>query len=87
MCRVPFADRSTTPERLIQQLIVEYERFQRERLPVCSEVSGHLIETSCTIMDLKNVGVSQFWKVSSYVQQASKIGQYYYPETMGTSHD
>ena len=86
MCRVPFADRSTTPERLIQQLIVEYERFQRERLPVCSEVSGHLIETSCTIMDLKN-GVSQFWKVSSYVQQASRIGQYYYPETMGTSHD
>lgn len=34
-------------------------------------------------MDLKNVGVSQFWKVSSYVQQASRIGQYYYPETMG----
>ncbi|WFD33010.1 hypothetical protein MSPP1_004067 [Malassezia sp. CBS 17886] len=73
----------TTPERLIQQLIVEYERFQRERLPVCSAVRDTLIETSCTIMDLKNVGVSQFWRVSSYVQQASKIGQYYYPETMG----
>ncbi|WFD42864.1 hypothetical protein MPSI1_001514 [Malassezia psittaci] len=73
----------TTPERLIQQLIVEYERFQRERLPVCSEVRHELIETSCTILDLKNVGVAQFWKVSSYVQQASRIGQYYYPETMG----
>lgn len=34
-------------------------------------------------MDLKNVGVSQFWKVSTYVQQASNIGQHYYPETMG----
>ena len=34
-------------------------------------------------MDLKNVGVSQFWKVSGYVQQASNIGQHYYPETMG----
>ncbi|WFD05404.1 hypothetical protein MVES1_000734 [Malassezia vespertilionis] len=73
----------TTPERLIQQLIYEYEKFQRERLPVCSEIRHELIETSCTILDLKNVGVSQFWKVSSYVQQASKIGQYYYPETMG----
>lgn len=34
-------------------------------------------------MDLKNVGISQFWKVSTYVQQASNIGQHYYPETMG----
>ena len=74
---------STTPERLIQHLVVEYERFQRERLPVCSTQHKHLIETSCTIMDLKNVSISQFWKVSSYVQQASKIGQHYYPETMG----
>lgn len=73
----------TTPERLIQQLVVEYEKLQRERLPVCSEDHQELIETSCTIMDLKNVGIGQFWKVSSYVQQASKIGQYYYPETMG----
>lgn len=73
----------TTPERLIQQLVYEYEKCQRERLPVCSEMSNKLIETSCTIMDLKNVGIAQFWKVSSYVQQASKIGQCYYPETMG----
>ncbi|WFD17815.1 hypothetical protein MCAP1_000024 [Malassezia caprae] len=73
----------TTPERLIQQLVYEYEKCQRERLPVCSEMSNKLIETSCTIMDLKSVGVAQFWKVSSYVQQASKIGQFYYPETMG----
>ncbi len=34
-------------------------------------------------MDLKNVGISAFWKVSTYVQQASNIGQHYYPETMG----
>lgn len=73
----------TTPERLMQKLVVEYEKFQRERLPVCSTEHGQVIETSCTIMDLKNVGVSQFWKVSGYVQQASRIGQYYYPETMG----
>lgn len=74
----------TTPERQLQKLVVEYEKFQRERLPVCTRERGELVETSCTIMDLKNVGVSQFWKVSSYVQQASNIGQHYYPETMGS---
>lgn len=73
----------TTPERQLQKLVVEYEKFQRERLPVCAEEKGELVETSCTIMDLKGVGLSQFWKVSGYVQQASKIGQDYYPETMG----
>lgn len=73
----------TTPERQLQKLVVEYEKFQRERLPVCTAQKGELVETSCTIMDLKNVGLSQFWKVSGYVQEASKIGQYYYPETMG----
>ncbi|UZJ51651.1 hypothetical protein CBS101457_000971 [Exobasidium rhododendri] len=73
----------TTPERQLQKLVVEYEKFQRERLPVCSREKGELVETSCTIMDLKNVGISQFWKVSTYVQQASNIGQHYYPETMG----
>ncbi|PWZ03370.1 putative SEC14-phosphatidylinositol/phosphatidylcholine transfer protein [Testicularia cyperi] len=73
----------TTPERQIQKLVVEYEKFQRERLPVCTAHKGELVETSCTIMDLKSVGISQFWKVSTYVQQASNIGQHYYPETMG----
>jgi len=73
----------TTPERQLQKLVVEYEKFQRERLPVCTHERGELVETSCTIMDLKNVGVGQFWKVSTYVQQASNIGQQYYPETMG----
>lgn len=73
----------TTPERQMQKLVVEYEKFQRERLPVCTAEKGELVETSCTIMDLKGVGISQFWKVSGYVQEASNIGQHYYPETMG----
>ena len=65
----------TTPERQIQSLVVEYEKFQRDRLPVCSEKAGRLVETSCTIMDLKGVGVSQFFKVKNYVQQAA-AGQF-----------
>ncbi|GAA5829028.1 hypothetical protein JCM11251_004102 [Rhodosporidiobolus azoricus] len=73
----------TTPERQMQSLVVEYERFQRDKLPICSELAGHLIETSCTIMDLKGVGLSQFWKVKNYVQEASSISQNNYPESMG----
>ncbi|KAM0749641.1 hypothetical protein T439DRAFT_314976 [Meredithblackwellia eburnea MCA 4105] len=73
----------TTPERQMQSLVVEYEKFQRDRLPICSDLAGHLIETSCTIMDLKNVGISQFWKVKNYVQEAAAISQNNYPESMG----
>ena len=79
----------TTPERQLQRLVTEYEKFLRDRcavtlsislsksdisilrLPVCSEVKGQLIETSCTIMDLKDVGISQFWKVKGQVQAAA----------------
>lgn len=61
----------TTPERQLQSLVVEYERFVRDRLPICSDLAGHLIETSCTIMDLAGLGVGQFWKVKNYVQEAS----------------
>lgn len=73
----------TTDQRQLQRLVVEYERFLRDRLPVCSEVAGHLIETSCTIMDLKGVGISQFWKVKGFVQAAAAVSSNNYPETMG----
>ncbi|KAH8921997.1 hypothetical protein BT69DRAFT_1282703 [Atractiella rhizophila] len=73
----------TTPERQLQALVVEYERFLRDRLPATSKKEGRLIETSCTIMDLNNAGITQFWKVKNYVQQASQISQNNYPETMG----
>ncbi|BGP19021.1 hypothetical protein JCM10213_009269 [Rhodosporidiobolus nylandii] len=73
----------TTPERQMQSLVVEYEKFQRDRLPICSELTGHLVETSCTIMDLKGVGLTSFYKVKDYVQEASSISQNNYPESMG----
>lgn len=56
-------------------------QFLRDRLPVCSVEKGELVDTSCTIMDLSNVGISQFWQVKNYVQQASHLSQNYYPES------
>jgi hypothetical protein len=52
----------TTQERMLQHLVSEYEKFLGERLPACSAVKGHLVETSCTILDLHNAGISSFYK-------------------------
>ncbi|CAR29231.1 hypothetical protein ZYGR_0Z01530 [Zygosaccharomyces rouxii] len=73
----------TTQERMIKNLIWEYESFCKYRLPACSRYSGYLQETSCTIMDLKGISISSAYQVLSYVKEASNIGQNYYPERMG----
>jgi len=73
----------TSPERLLQRLVWEYEKFITDRLPACSRAIGHPVETSCTILDLEGVGLKQFWDVKNYVQEAAKIGQDRYPECMG----
>ncbi|CAG8514613.1 1368_t:CDS:1 [Paraglomus brasilianum] len=73
----------TTPERQIQNLVVEYEKLAAYRLPACSARHGKMIETSCTILDLKGVSLRSFSSVFGYVKQASAIGQNYYPERMG----
>lgn len=52
-------------------------------MPACSKAVGHPIETSCTILDLKGVGLTSFYKVKNYVMEASSIGQNRYPESMG----
>lgn len=73
----------TTKERLLQRLILEYEKFLTDRLPACSAAVGHPVETVCTILDLKGVSLSSFYQVRDYVNEASKIGQDRYPECMG----
>ncbi|KAG5361251.1 SEC14 cytosolic factor [Yarrowia sp. C11] len=73
----------TTQERMLRNLVWEYESFVRHRLPACSRVVGHLIETSCTILDLKGVSLSSASQVYGFLKDASNIGQNYYPERMG----
>lgn len=73
----------TTGERMLQNLVVEYEKLADPRLPACSRKSGQLLETCCTIMDLKGVGISKVSSVYGYVKQASAISQNYYPERLG----
>jgi hypothetical protein len=73
----------TTAERMLTNLAVEYERLADPRLPACSRKSGTLLETCCTIMDLKGVGLTKAPQVYSYVKQASGLSQNYYPERLG----
>lgn len=53
------------------------------RLPACSRKAGHLLETSCTIMDAKGVGLTSVSSVYSYLQRASGVSQDNYPERLG----
>lgn len=73
----------TTAERMLQNLVVEYEKLVDPRLPACSRKAGQLLETCCSVMDLKGVGISKISSVYSYVKSASAISQNYYPERLG----
>ncbi|KAI9708490.1 MAG: cytosolic factor, phosphatidylinositol/phosphatidylcholine transfer protein [Bogoriella megaspora] len=73
----------TTADRMLQNLVTEYEKLADPRLPACSRKAGQLLETCCTIMDLKGVGLTKINSVYSYVKQASTISQNYYPERLG----
>jgi hypothetical protein len=68
----------TSQERMIQNLVCEYEKMADPRLPACSRKSGYLLETSCSILDLKGVGISKATSV-----YGSAISQNYYPERLG----
>jgi CRAL/TRIO domain len=73
----------TTEDRLLKRFVLEYERFLSERLPAASALVGYPVETSCTILDLNNVSLMNFYRVKDYVFKMSEIGQNYYPECMG----
>lgn len=73
----------TTEERMLKNLVWEYEAFTYFRLPACSRQQNHLVETSCTILDLKGISITTATQVYSYISAASHIGQNYYPERMG----
>lgn len=76
-------EKITTQERMLQNLVCEYEKMSDPRLPACSRKAGYLLETSCTIMDLKGVGIAKATQVYGYVQAVSGISQNHYPERLG----
>lgn len=73
----------TSGDRMLSNLVVEYEKVSDPRLPACSRKAGHLLENCCTIMDFKGVGLTKLSSVYEYVQSASGVSQNYYPERLG----
>jgi len=76
----------TTEDRLLRRLVLEYERFEQERLPICTSQlpPGSMpVETSCTILDMSGFSLPSFYRVKDFIGKASAIGQNYYPERMG----
>ncbi len=80
---LPAMYKITSAERMLQNLAVEYEKLADPRLPACSRKSGHLLETCCSILDLKGVGITKAPSVYGYIKSASAISQNYYPERLG----
>ena len=68
---------------MISNLVVEYEKLADPRLPAASRKAGTLLETCCSVMDMKGVGLTKLNQVYQYVQQVSGISQNYYPERLG----
>ena len=68
---------------MIQNLVVEYEKLADPRLPACSRKAGSLLETCCSILDLKGVGIGSVSSVYGYIKQTAAISQNYYPERLG----
>lgn len=73
----------TTDQRMLDNLAVEYEYCAGSRFPASSRATGNLVETCCTIMDMKGVSITKAGQVYTYVNQASVISQNYYPERLG----
>jgi CRAL/TRIO domain len=73
----------TSDDRMLQNLVVEYEKLADPRLPACSRKANFLLETCCTIMDAKGVSLVSIPSVYGYLQRASAISQNYYPERLG----
>ncbi|KAJ5295883.1 CRAL/TRIO domain-containing protein [Penicillium antarcticum] len=63
-----------------------YENLLQFTFPLASELPRpdpeHEITASTHIVDISNVSVVQFWNIRKYLQDASRIGTEYYPETL-----
>jgi hypothetical protein len=77
----------TTGERMMNYYIKGYERLIRNRFPACSKAVGHVIEQSCTIIDVNGVGMGiMMGKTKEFLKIAANIGQNYYPEMLGSMY-
>ncbi|KAL4810390.1 putative phosphatidylinositol transporter [Aspergillus unguis] len=73
----------TNDDRMLKNLVTEYEKLADPRLPACSRKAGKLLETCCSIIDLKGVSLFKAPSVYGYLKRTSGVSQNYYPERLG----
>jgi hypothetical protein len=74
-----------TDEELVKYHVQSYQRLLHVIFPECSRAVGTRIESSCTIMDVKDVPLLSLFtgKVKAFTKIATDIGQDFFPEIMG----
>lgn len=72
-----------TNDRMLLNLAVEYEKMVDPRLPACSRQAGHLLETSCSVLDVQGVSITGQQTIINYIRQASAMSNANYPERLG----
>jgi hypothetical protein len=72
-----------TNDRMLLNLAVEYEKMADPRLPACSRRAGHLLETSCSVLDVAGVSLLSPGEIYHYIKQASAMSNNNYPERLG----
>jgi hypothetical protein len=72
-------------EQVINAHIHLLERFVHVVLPTCSQVFNRRIETSLTIVDMKNLSLMSLakGKVREFGERLTRIAQSHFPETLG----
>lgn len=73
----------TTIERFVKYHVSEQERTLNWRYPACSLAAKKHIASTVSILDVKDVGMSNFSKPArSLFLEIQKIDSHYYPETL-----
>ncbi|KAI9862201.1 MAG: hypothetical protein M1824_001582 [Vezdaea acicularis] len=71
----------------MQRLFALYENLVQLILPICTRLPHERnpevpITQSNNIVDIRNVGLKQFWNLRSHMQDASVLATAHYPETL-----
>ncbi|XAR54953.1 hypothetical protein NMG60_11030303 [Bertholletia excelsa] len=73
----------TTMDRFLKYHVHEKERTLNWRFPACSVAAKKLINSTTTILDVKDVGIANFSKQArNLFLEIQKIDSNYYPETL-----
>ena len=73
----------TTPERIAEEHLYEWEVLLRDRFPACSRAAGRPIRQTMTVVDLAGLSLARFNTARPVVMALTRLDQEYYPEFLG----